>query len=258
PWGHVRLGGVGDELRGRRCGAEDLGEGAARPCKEREDRAAGALVARGACEVRRRASDPRPRDHQELRQARRGAAERHRVGAEESRSDERSHGGLVRFMSKGRRASPTRGMRPPPPSPNATLKRRAFDPLQVAVEIVAALADAVVVTGVDRHVRSEEHTAAELFGRPLDDLPGTPIDDLVAIAERQHVAEREHRAVEGEEQRYETKIVTATGDERVVAVSTTPLVVDGELLGTVATLRDVTEEKHAQDTLARRSEEHTS
>ena len=154
-------------------------------------------------------------------------------------------------MSKGRRASPTRGMQPPPPSPNATLQRRAFDPLQVAVEIVAALADAVVVTGVDRHVLTANRAAAELFGRPLDDLPGTPIDDLVVIAERQHVAEREHRAVEGEEQRYETTIVSAAGNERIVAVSTTPLVVDGELLGTVATLRDVTDEKRAQDTLAR-------
>jgi len=142
-------------------------------------------------------------------------------------------------------------MRPPPPSPNATLKRRAFDPLQVAVEIVAALADAVVVTGVDRHVLTANRAAAELFGRPLDDLPGTPIDDLVVIAERQHVAEREHRAVQGEEQRYETTIVSAAGNERIVAVSTTPLMVDGELLGTVATLRDVTEEKQAQDTLAR-------
>ena len=154
-------------------------------------------------------------------------------------------------MSKGRRVSPTRGMRPPPASPNDTAKRRVFDPLRVASEIVAALADAVVVTGVDRQVLTANRAAAELFGRPLEDLPGTPIDDLVAIAERQHVAERERRAVEGEEQRYETKIVGATGDERVVAVSTTPLVVEGELLGTVATLRDVTEEKQAQDTLAR-------
>src|SRR5438046_4585931 len=152
-------------------------------------------------------------------------------------------------MSKGRRASPTRGM--PPPPPNAGLRRRAFDPLRVAAEIVAALADAVVVTGVDRQVMSVNRAAAELFGRPLAELPGTPIDDLVAPAERQHVAEREHLAVEGEEQRYETKVVTATGDERVVAVSTTPLVVEGELLGTVATLRDVTDEKRAQDTLAR-------
>src|SRR4029077_11496199 len=175
--------------------------------QEREDRAARALVARGACEVRRRAPGPRPRDHQELRHARGSAAERHRLGAEKSRSDERSHGGLVRFMSKGRRASPTRGMRPPPPSPNATLKRRAFAPLRVAVEIVAALADAVVVTGVDRHVLTANRAAAELFGRPLEDLPGTPIDDLVLIAERQHVAGREHGAVEGEERRYARRSV---------------------------------------------------
>src|SRR5207302_134094 len=37
----------------------------------------------------------------------------------------------------------------------------------------------------------------------------------------------------------------------VVAVSTTPLVVDGELIGAVATLRDITEPRRAQETLAR-------
>src|SRR2546423_15172137 len=130
-------------------------------------------------------------------------------------------------MSKGRRASPTRGMRPPPPSPNAILKRRAFDPLQVAVEIVAALADAVVVTGVDRDVLTANRAAAELFGRPLEDLPGTPIDDLAVIAERQHVAEREHRAVEGGEQRYETTLVSAAGGERHLAPSPPPPVGGG-------------------------------
>src|SRR2546430_7748279 len=117
-------------------------------------------------------------------------------------------------MSKSRRASPTRGLGPSAPAPKAAPKRPAFDPSRVAAEIVAALADAVVVTGVDRHVLTANRAAAELFGRPLDDLPGTPIDDLVVIAERQHVAEREHRAVEGEEQRYETTIVSAAGNER--------------------------------------------
>ncbi|HVH67983.1 MAG TPA: PAS domain S-box protein [Gemmatimonadales bacterium] len=154
-------------------------------------------------------------------------------------------------MSKARRASPTRGMRPSTPSSKAPVTPRSFDSLRVAAEIVATLADAVVVTGVDRQVLSANRAAAELFGRPLDDLVGTPIDDLVAIAERQHVAEREHRAVEGEEQHYETKVVRVDGEERVVAVSTTPLVIEGELLGTVATLRDITEQKRAQDTLAR-------
>src|SRR5712691_1661942 len=150
-------------------------------------------------------------------------------------------------MSKSRGASPTRGLRAPTMAP----KRPALDPLRVAAEIVAALADAVVVTGLDRKVLTANRSAAELFGRRLADLPGTPIDELVTAEERQHVAEREHRAVEGEQQRYETKVVRADGEERSVAVSTTPLMIEGELLGTVATLRDITEEKGAQDTLAR-------
>jgi PAS domain S-box-containing protein len=154
-------------------------------------------------------------------------------------------------MSKGRGASPSRGVRAPATTTKAAPKRPEFDPLRGAADIIAALADAVVVTGLDRHVLSANRAAAELFGRPLEDLPGTPIDDLVATAEREHVAEREHRAFEGQEQHYETKIVSASGDERVVAVSTTPLVVEGQLLGTVATLRDITEQKRAQDTLAR-------
>src|SRR5256885_1516621 len=76
-------------------------------------------------------------------------------------------------------------------------------------------------------------------------------DDEHPIHALEIIKSCEHRAVEGEEQRYETTIVNAAGNERIVAVSTTPLMVDGELLGTVATLRDVTEEKQAQDTLAR-------
>src|SRR5437016_11848581 len=136
-------------------------------------------------------------------------------------------------MSKGRRVSPTRGMRPAAPS-KAAVTGRPVDPVRVAAEIVATLADAVVVTGLDRQVLTANRAAAELFGRPLDDLAGTRIDDLVALSERQDVAERERRALAGEEQRFETRIVSGTGEERVVTVSATPLVVEGELLGTVA------------------------
>src|SRR2546428_104507 len=150
-------------------------------------------------------------------------------------------------MSKSRGAAPTRGLR----APTLTPKRPALDPLRVPAEIVAALADAVVVTSLDRKVLPANRSAAELFGRRLADLPGTAIDDLVAAAERQHVAEREQRAVAGAQQRYETTVVRADGEERNVAVSTTPLVLDGDLVGTVATLRDITEEKAAEDAWAR-------
>src|SRR6266702_948118 len=150
-------------------------------------------------------------------------------------------------MSKRQRTSPSRGMRDGLPG----AKRGPADPLFMAREIVAALADAVVVTGADRRIVTANRAAAELFGRPLEDMPGTAIDDLVAVAERERVAELEQRARGGEDQRYETKVVRSDRAERDVAVSATPLVVEGELVGTVATLRDITEQKHAHDALAR-------
>ncbi len=56
----------------------------------------------------------------------------------------------------------------------------------------------------------------------------------------------------GETQRYETRIVNhRTSEERDVAVSSGPFRVAGHIIGTVATLRDITDPKRAQDTLAR-------
>jgi two-component system NtrC family sensor kinase len=104
---------------------------------------------------------------------------------------------------------------------------------------------------VDRRVLSANPAAALLLGRPLEDLPGTPVADLVALVERPHVDDRESRALEGEGQRYDTQIVRPDNEVRDVAVSSVPLRIDGELVGTVATLRDITEQKRAQETLAR-------
>ena len=140
-------------------------------------------------------------------------------------------------MSKRQRTSPSREMRSALPG----AKRGPADPLFMAREIVAALADAVVVTGADRRIVTANRAAAELFGRPLEDMPGTAIDDLVAVAERERVAELEQRARGGEDQRYETKVVRSDRAERDVAVSATPLVVEGELVGTVVMLRDIIE-----------------
>src|SRR5207244_11452714 len=64
-------------------------------------------------------------------------------------------------------------------------------------------------------------------------------------------AEHGRRGFQGEGQHYETKVVGVSGEERVVAVSTTSLVVEGERIGAVATLRDITEQKQAEETLTR-------
>src|SRR5439155_1147095 len=150
--------------------------------------------------------------------------------------------------------------RPPPRStlfPYTTLFRSVgkgppLDLLQAAADIVAALPDAVVVTGTDRRVLAANATGAELLGWALNDVVGQAIAEHISPGERAHVASREDKVLAGEPQRYETRIVNhRTSEERDVAVSSGPFRVNGELIGTVATLRDITDPKRAQDTLAR-------
>ena len=127
-----------------------------------------------------------------------------------------------------------------------------MDLLQAATDIVAALPDAVVVTGTDRRVLAANQAGAEMLGWPVSDVVGQAIADSVSPGERSHVASREDRVLSGETQRYETRIVNhRTGEERDVAVSSGPFRMHDEIIGTVATLRDITEPKRAQETLAR-------
>jgi len=151
-------------------------------------------------------------------------------------------------VSKGRRISPARGTR----SNAATSKRPRLDLVQAAADVVAALPDAVVVTGTDRRVLAVNEAGAQLLGWQVGDLVGQTIADQLAPSEQAHVAAREDRVLAGEPQRYETKVINhESGEERDVAVSSGPFRVNDELIGTVATLRDITDPKRAQDTLAR-------
>jgi two-component system NtrC family sensor kinase len=110
----------------------------------------------------------------------------------------------------------------------------------------------VVVTGLDRRVLAVNQAAADLLGWQAGELVGQAIADQVAAVERAHVAAQEDRVLAGEAQRYETRVLNhQTGEERDVAVSSGPFRVDDELIGTVATLRDITDAKRAQDTLSR-------
>jgi PAS domain S-box-containing protein len=151
-------------------------------------------------------------------------------------------------VSKARRISPTRGTG----ASTAAGKGPRLDLLQAAADIVAALPDAVVVTGTDRRILTANEAGAGLLGWEPNDVVGQAIADHVSPGERAHVASREDKVLAGEPQRYETKIVNhRTNEERDVAVSSGPFRVNGELIGTVATLRDITDPKRAQDTLAR-------
>jgi two-component system NtrC family sensor kinase len=138
-----------------------------------------------------------------------------------------------------RRSSPPRGRRP------------AADALATAARIVATLADAVCVTGLDRRIQIANPACAALLGRPPESLPGMLVDECVAPADRAHVHERQDAVFGGHAQRYEARIVRPDGDVRIVAVSSSPLVLEGTLIGSAATMRDITADRRAQETLAR-------
>ncbi|HEV8304882.1 MAG TPA: PAS domain S-box protein [Gemmatimonadales bacterium] len=159
-------------------------------------------------------------------------------------------------MSKARRSPPGRDIRSPPPSspvpPGGPPPEAGLDLQQAAADIVAALPDAVIVTGTDRRVLAVNQPAADLLGCQAAELVGQPTADHVAPAERAHVASREDKVLAGETQRYDTRVLNRqSGEERDVAVSSGPFRVRGELIGTLATLRDFTDQKRAHDTLAR-------
>lgn len=121
----------------------------------------------------------------------------------------------------------------------------------LARRIVEGCPDAIIVTSLDRRVLDANDAAARLFGRTLQALVGCAIDDCVAPDERARVAGFEQEAQRGHPQRYETRVLTANGTERIVAVASAALHRGTALVGTAATLRDVTDELLAHATLAR-------
>jgi two-component system NtrC family sensor kinase len=115
---------------------------------------------------------------------------------------------------------------------------------------VASSPDAIIVTSLERRVLDANGAAAELFGRSLDDLVGAEIDELVVKPQRENVAHHEHEALRGHPQRYETRILVC-GEEKIVAVASAALYEGDTVVGTAATLRDITEDHAAYEKLAR-------
>lgn len=91
---------------------------------------------------------------------------------------------------------------------------------------------------------------ARLSGHLPEALKGTPYIDLVHPGQREQINERYRRRLAGEQldTRYETSIITATGERREVELAVA-LVNSGENVQTVVVVRDITERKALQDNL---------
>ena len=134
----------------------------------------------------------------------------------------------------------------------AVVNASLFDEVATLAEryrrVVATTRDAIVITDRERRIIFANPAAEDLFAVPAGVRPA--MADLVPVELQQDVAHHEQRAFAGEPQRYESVVVRADGEHRLVAVATAPLHERGEITGIVATLRDITDERRARDAVA--------
>ncbi len=115
--------------------------------------------------------------------------------------------------------------------------------------VLETMTDAIVITGLDGRISFANAAANTLFG--LEELVGHHVSDLTAPDSLAEVTRRERDAREGAQQWYECRVVCAGGELRTVAVSSAPLFEVGQVTGTVACLRDVTDQRAGAEALAR-------
>jgi PAS domain S-box-containing protein len=107
--------------------------------------------------------------------------------------------------------------------------------------VVETSSDAIVITTPDRRIAMANAAGHSLFRRG-DELIGMNVAELVAQDSHEHVFSSESSVFDGRQLRYECRIVRPDGELRKVAVSSAPLIELGKLAGSVASLRDITDQ----------------
>jgi two-component system, NtrC family, sensor kinase len=141
----------------------------------------------------------------------------------------------------------TRAARGKAPAPERLELERLLERYRQVVETTR---DAIVITDGARDVLFANSAAHALFGAPPGGLVGRSVERLVPPESREEIARRHGRAWAGAPQRYETEVISGTGERRVVSIRTAPLGESGVTTGVVAGLRDVTAERRARDAMA--------
>jgi two-component system NtrC family sensor kinase len=114
--------------------------------------------------------------------------------------------------------------------------------------LLEALSDGVITCDASDRITYTNRAATELFSRTADALRGEQLLNLFARDSRDAVRFGQSAARDGLPQRYDADLA---GDERKVSISAAPLDAANGAVGTILTLRDVTEMRRAHQELAR-------
>ena len=115
--------------------------------------------------------------------------------------------------------------------------------------VVETSSDAIVITDRERRIAFANPAAHALFGYGAD-LIGLPVARTAPMEVRDRVRDHEDAVFAGASQQYETIILRSDDERRIVAVSSAPLREMGTVSGTVASLRDITEQRRARDAVS--------
>ncbi len=97
----------------------------------------------------------------------------------------------------------------------------------------------------------------KLVGRTEDELIGRSFECFIAPENVYDTVEHFERALQGEPQSYESRVVVKNGDTRDVSVVNLPIVVDEQIVGVYGIATDVTEMKRHLEQIEKLSNEYT-
>jgi PAS domain S-box-containing protein len=117
--------------------------------------------------------------------------------------------------------------------------------------IVQSLKEGLIITDLDDRIQFVNERTLELTGMSEQQLVGRTAADLLALTNRDDTpADRLARRARGLTDRYEVRLARAGGPERWLEITGGPLAnAEGEIVGVVATLVDVSERRRYEEEL---------
>ncbi|MDF9763570.1 MULTISPECIES: ATP-binding protein [Peribacillus] len=107
--------------------------------------------------------------------------------------------------------------------------------------------DCVLELNLEGNVVSINPEAEKLLGNNSDNLKGKNAKHLINWNEREKVSVFFIQSLKGEAVKFETTIQNKSGEERIIRVTFLPIIVQAELLGVYAIVRDITESRREEE-----------
>ncbi len=120
-------------------------------------------------------------------------------------------------------------------------------------DIAQSLAEGIVLEEARGSLTYVNPAAASLLGYSQEELIGRPWTAIVPPDQQHLVLQADERRSKGEVDRYEIEVVRKDGVRVPVLVSGGPRYEDGEFVGTLAVLTDITERKRAEEEIRLRT-----